>query len=81
MALTSGSKEPVVDGCPGIKDGHSCFAHALLGVLQDNNKVLESAALFLGIRKQVASNTKQMPKFGIIYGAGDDGGDFLFVKK
>ena len=80
-ALTSGSREPVVDGCPGIKDGHSCFAHEFINLLRSNNTVLDTVTLFNYIRGRVSTNTTQMPKFGPLFGTGDDGGDFLFIKR
>ena len=74
--LASGGKEPVYDGGGG---DHSVFAKALLDVLDENSGYLETHALFDIIRRKVIVNSPQTPEYEIIHGAGDDGGEFVFV--
>ncbi len=77
LALTSGGLEPVADGGGG---GHSAFAKALLGVLGDNDGVLDGTQLFAALRRQVMLNAPQTPEYSDIRFAGHEGGDFLFVR-
>ncbi len=76
-ALTSGGLEPVMDSGGG---NHSAFAHAFISLLEDNDGVLDAAQLFSELRPKVMVNSTQTPQYGKIHLAGDDGGDFLFVR-
>jgi hypothetical protein len=76
-AMTSGGLEPVLD--KGGNGNHSVFASAVVSVLQDADGVMEGTLLFSRVRQKVASNADQIPEYGIIKYAGDDGGDFLFI--
>ncbi|MFM8330333.1 MAG: caspase domain-containing protein [Candidatus Methylumidiphilus sp.] len=83
-AFTSGGNEPVSDRCPGIRDGHSCFAHIFLDELQKNQGVLEGSRLAQAVKSRMRKMiSNQEPRYGIIPRAGDEdiGGDFLFIKK
>ncbi len=83
-ALTSGGLRPVLD--EGGK-GHSVFAEAFLGVLKDNQEILETERIFLAIRNRVIRaaqglNTEQIPTYSPIHLAGHESlGDFIFVPK
>ncbi|MDH5399227.1 MAG: caspase family protein [Cyclobacteriaceae bacterium] len=73
-AMTSGSIETVSD--------NSVFLKYLLSRLTDNeNKYATSEELFSSIRIAVMNNSSSSPLFGEIQNAGDEGGDFLFVKR
>lgn len=75
-AITSGALTPVPD--------KSIFIHYLLKSLRDNNKkYLTSEELFLSFREAVINNSplNQRPLFGNINDAGDEGGDFIFIRK
>lgn len=77
-ALTSGSDEPVLDGPPG---GHSIFARYLFKTLSDNRAdVLRGTDLFTRVQDLVARNADQTPDYGAIFGVGDEGGDYLFMR-
>ena len=78
-ALTSGGLEPVMDS--GGESNHSVFASAFLGVLNDNDAVLDGHQLFTLVRKKVIIGSEQTPGYGDIRRAGHDGGDFLFVRQ
>jgi hypothetical protein len=81
-AMTSGGVKPVLDA-GGI--GHSVFAEAFLGVLEDNVSVLEAERLFWAVRTRVVSlsqklNAEQIPTYDPIHMAGHESlGDFIFV--
>jgi TPR repeat protein len=81
-AMTSGGVKPVLDAGGS---GHSVFADALLGVLDENNTVLEAERLFWAVRTRVVStsqklNAEQIPTYDPIHMAGHESlGDFIFV--
>ena len=77
-ALTSGGLEPVLDTGSG---NHSAFAYAFISLLEENDGVLDASQLFSQLRPKVMVNSTQTPQYGKIHMAGDDGGDFLFVRQ
>lgn len=78
-ALTSGGVEPVLDGG---RDGHSVFAYYLLKALDSNTKqYYDASQLFDNIKIPVINNSEQAPQFNAIRNAGDEGGQFIFLKK
>lgn len=79
QAISSGGIEPVMDGG---QNGHSVFAYYLLQALQNNeNKYYDAAQLFNKIKIPVVNNSEQSPGFNPIKNSGDEGGQFLFIKK
>lgn len=73
-ALTSGNLSEVPD--------KSVFLKYLLKTLEDNTDVfLPASALFARIYEPILNNASTTPQFGIVQGAGDEGGDFVFIKK
>ncbi len=75
-AMTSGTMKEVPD--------RSAFLHYLTKRLQENpKKHLSSEQLFVGFRDAVINNspTSQVPQFGVIRESGDEGGDFVFIRK
>jgi uncharacterized caspase-like protein len=79
QAITSGGIEPVMDGG---RDGHSVFAYYLLKSLRNNNKrFFDAFSLYTDIRIPVVNNSTQSPIFQPIKNTGDEGGQFLFIRK
>lgn len=79
QALTSGGLEPVTDGG---KDGHSVFTYYLLKILNENSgRYFDAGQLFEKIKIPVTNNSEQSPKFSPIKNIGDEGGQFIFIKK
>jgi len=78
-AMTSGGIEPVMDGG---KDGHSVFAYYFMKALT-NNKInyLDASQLYNALRIPVMNNSEQSPMFQPIKNTGDEGGQFIFIKK
>jgi hypothetical protein len=75
-ALTSGTLLEVPD--------RSVFLDYLLKRLEQNStKYLIMKDLFYSFRDAVITNSpnQQRPMYGTIYNAGDEGGDFIFIKK
>ena len=79
QALTSGGIEPVMDGG---KEGHSIFTFYFLKVLEGNQgKYFDASQLYTKIKIPVINNSEQTPKFAPIKNAGDEGGQFIFIRK
>jgi WD40 repeat protein len=79
QALTSGGIEPVMDGG---KDGHSVFAYYFLKSLESNqNKYLDISQIYTKVKIPVINNSEQTPKLSPIKNSGDEGGQFIFIKK
>jgi hypothetical protein len=75
-AITSGSLKSVPD--------RSVFVEFLVKRLKDNHDpYLDSQKLFTSLREAVINNspTSQTPLYGAISEAGDEGGDFVFVRR
>lgn len=72
--LTSGTLTEVSD--------ESVFIKYLIKRLTENKeKYLTAEDLYSAIRSAVINNSKQVPQYGEIQEAGDEGGDFIFIKK
>jgi len=73
-AITSGNLSTVPD--------KSIFLEQLVKKLRDNEKLfMSSRLLFSRIYEPISNNTNNEPQMGIIDGVGDEGGDFIFIKK
>ena len=73
-AMTSGNLTLVPD--------KSVFTDVLLRRLEDNTYVfLPAQNLFYRIFEPVSNNSVATPQFGVVQGTGDDGGDFIFIKR
>ncbi|MDA3822721.1 MAG: caspase family protein, partial [Bacteroidales bacterium] len=73
-AMTSGSLKEVPD--------RSAFIKYLINVLSENDQqYLGSMELFNNIRMAVMNNSENIPQYGDIKNVGDEGGEFLFIRK
>ena len=75
-AITSGSMKTVPD--------RSVFLEYLVKRLKDNKEpYMDTQKLFASLREAVINNspTHQTPLYGAISEAGDEGGDFIFVRR
>jgi len=73
-AMTSGNLSEVPD--------QSSFAKFLLERLESNQEqYISSEQLFSSLKMAVMNNSEATPKFGEIRNVGDQGGDFIFIKK
>jgi uncharacterized caspase-like protein len=78
-AITSGGNEPVMDGG---REGHSVFAYYLLKALETNDrKFFDASQLYGAIKIPVINNSEQSPKFEPIKNTGDEGGQYIFIRK
>lgn len=77
--LTSGGDEPVLDGG---KDGHSVFAYYFLQALREiEGSYFDAGQVYERLRIPVGNNSEQKPEFHPIKSTGDEGGQFIFVRK
>jgi len=73
-ALTSGTLKTVPN--------KSVFIKYLLDRLSNNKqKYLSASELFLEIEVPISNNSPNLPQFGDIQNVGDEGGDFIFIKR
>lgn len=73
-AITSGALEEVAD------DGK--FMKFFIRTLEENLEThLPARFLFNMFSESVINNTDQLPQYGAVSGTGDEGGDFIFVRK
>ena len=78
-ALTSGGVEPVMDAG---KDGHSIFTYYFLRALNTNEeKFFDAGQLFNDLKIPVENNSYQTPAYSPVRNTGDEGGQFIFIKK
>ena len=72
--MTSGTLTEVPD--------RSAFISFLVERLENNSeKYLSSEQLFSSFRIAVINNSDVIPQYGEIRNVGDQGGDFIFIKK
>ena len=73
-AITSGNLSAVPD--------RSVFFQYLTNKLQTNeDKFMPAQKLFYSLKTAVINNSLNIPQEGVITEAGDEGGDFIFIKK
>ncbi|HIO70235.1 MAG TPA: hypothetical protein EYG58_06775 [Nitrospirales bacterium] len=73
--FTSGGVEPVADGG---KDGHSIFAYHFIKFLNENtNPYVVPSGIADTVIPLVTRVSEQLPRSQPLYGAGDEGGQFL----
>jgi uncharacterized caspase-like protein len=78
-ALTSGGNEPVMDGG---RDGHSVFTYYFLKALESNDqKYVDASRLYEDLKIPVIHNSDQSPVFAPVNDTGDEGGQFIFIRK
>jgi uncharacterized caspase-like protein len=78
--LSSGADEPVLDSGGG---SHSVFAKAFLAALTSmSDDAFTAGQLFhWGVQEQVVGNSRQVPQYAPMPDSGNEGGDFVFVRK
>lgn len=78
-AMTSGGLEPVMDKG---KDGHSVFAYYFLKALNNNKETyFDAGQLFNYLKIPIVNNSYQTPAYNPVSNTGDEGGQFVFIKK
>ena len=60
---------------------HSPFTYFFLNELKNNDRaMLTLSELSTNVEKAVANNVDQVPESGVLQGAGDELGEFIFIK-
>jgi hypothetical protein len=73
-AITSGSLEEVPD--------KSVFIEYVIKRLDENNrKYMPSEQLYSSMKEAVMNNSDNIPLYGTIQNVGDEGGDFVFIRR
>ena len=63
------------------ESGHSPFTYFLVNELKTNNSPMLTVSQLSGnVERAVANNVEQVPESGILQGAGDELGEFIFIK-
>lgn len=76
------SRKAITSGTLKTVPNKSVFIKYLLDRLEKNkDKYYSSATLFQAIETPVGNNSSSLPQFGVIQNVGDEGGDFIFIKK
>jgi WD40 repeat protein len=74
-AMTSGNESQAVSD-------ESTFMRYLIERLAENpEKFLPSETLFSSFKAAVMNNSSNMPQYGVIQNVGDEGGEFVFIKR
>lgn len=61
--------------------GHSPFSYFLLNELKNNDRdLITLSELSNNVTRAVANNVDQVPESGVLQGAGDELGEFIFIK-
>lgn len=75
------SRKAITSGTLKTVPNKSMFLKYLLDRLENNpNLYLSARQLFDKIEEPVMNNSPNTPQYGTIYGIGDEGGDFIFIK-
>jgi hypothetical protein len=73
-AMTSGTLKEVPD--------RSVFLEYFLKrLLENEHKYISASELFYSFREAVLNNSNNIPQYGVIQDTGDEGGDFIFIKR
>ncbi len=76
------SRKAMTSGTLTVVPDKSLFMEYLVRRLSENQlKYLPSEKLFSSFREAVLNNSDVVPQYGTIQGTGDEGGDFIFIKK
>jgi len=76
------SRKAMTSGNLGEVPDESVFIKYLIKRLEDNEEdFLTSELLFSSFKTAVMNNSPTVPMFGVIQNVGDEGGDFVFIKR
>ena len=76
------SRRAITSGTLKTVPNKSVFFDYLIRALKQNtDKYLPASKLFNEIEEPVANNSPNMPQYGVVLSSGDEGGDFVFIRK
>lgn len=76
------SRKAITSGTLKTVPNKSVFIKYLLDRLEKNKeKYFPAGSLYRAIEEPVGNNSTSLPQYGVINNVGDEGGDFIFIKK
>jgi WD40 repeat protein len=76
------SRKAMTSGILQVVPDESMFMKYMVERLAENNeKFLPSELLFSSFKNAVMNNSSNVPQYGVIQNVGDEGGDFIFIKR
>ena len=76
------SRKAITSGNMSVVPDKSVFFQYLIKNLRDNtNEYMSSEELFSKMKVAVINNTGTTPLYGTIQNVGDEGGDFIFIRR
>ena len=76
------SRKAMTSGVLQVVPDESTFMKYLIDRLNNNKeKFLPSELLFSNLKTAVMNNSPNVPQYGVIQNVGDEGGDFIFIKR
>lgn len=76
------SRKAITSGTLKTVPNKSVFLKYLLDRLEKNTlKYYSASNLYQDIEQPVGNNSSSLPQFGVIQNVGDEGGDFIFIKR
>ena len=76
------SRKAMTSGVLQVVPDESTFMKYLVDRLNNNKeKFLPSELLFSNLKTAVMNNSPNVPQYGVIQNVGDEGGDFIFIKR
>jgi hypothetical protein len=64
-----------------VPDRSAFFQYFIKNLKENTGEYLPSEQLFSQLKTAVINNSENVPQFGTIQNVGDEGGDFIFIKK
>jgi hypothetical protein len=82
MLYQLNSRKAITSGTLTVVPDKSVFFQYLIKNLKENtNDYLSAEELFSKMRMAVINNSENVPQFGTIQNVGDEGGDFIFIRR
>jgi hypothetical protein len=76
------SRKAITSGVLTSVPNKSVFFKFLVDRLESNQeKYMSASELFMSLEMAVANNSPNAPQYGVIQNVGDQGGDFIFIRK
>lgn len=76
------SRKAITSGTLKTVPNKSVFIKYLLDRLEKNkDKYFAASSLYRNIEEPVGNNSTSLPQYGVINNVGDEGGDFIFIRK
>jgi hypothetical protein len=82
MLYQQNSRKAITSGyLKEVPDKSVFFQYFIKNLKENTNDYLSAEELFSKMRMAVINNSENIPQFGTIQNVGDEGGDFIFIKR